>query len=97
VSTPLYQSIKPHNPAAQVVNAGDSFSHLKLNILSFLHNSLPLQLCINQSKGGYFHQENQECGRSFKLDAAGSEATRRNFFSNRVVEAWNMVPGVIKR
>jgi hypothetical protein len=23
--------------------------------------------------------------------------TRRNFFSNRVVEAWNMVPGVIKR
>jgi hypothetical protein len=23
--------------------------------------------------------------------------TRRNFFSNRVVKAWNMVPGVIKR
>jgi hypothetical protein len=23
--------------------------------------------------------------------------TRRNFFSNRVVEAWNMVTGVIKR
>ncbi len=23
--------------------------------------------------------------------------TRRNFFSNRVVEAWNMVPGDIKR
>jgi hypothetical protein len=22
--------------------------------------------------------------------------TRRNFFSKRVVEAWNMVPGVIK-
>ncbi len=23
--------------------------------------------------------------------------TRRNFFSNRVVEAWNLVPGDIKR
>ncbi len=23
--------------------------------------------------------------------------TRRNFFSNRVVKAWNMVPGAIKR
>jgi hypothetical protein len=76
---------------------GDSFFHLKLNTLSFLHNSFSLQLCINQSKGGCFHQENQECGRSFKLEAAGSEATRRNFFSNRVVEAWNMVPGVIKK
>jgi hypothetical protein len=34
---------------AQVEDAGDSFSHLKLNTLSFLHNSFSLQLCIYQS------------------------------------------------
>jgi hypothetical protein len=33
---------------AQVEDAGDSFSHLKLNTLPFLHNSFSLQLCINQ-------------------------------------------------
>jgi hypothetical protein len=30
-------------------------------------------------------------------DLATRLETRRNFFSNRVEEAWNMVPGVIKR
>jgi hypothetical protein len=29
--------------------------------------------------------------------ASGDITYSRNFFSNRVVEAWNMVPGVIKR
>jgi len=33
---------------------------------------------------------------NLKPQAARLE-TRKNFFSNRVVEAWNMVPGVIKR
>jgi hypothetical protein len=33
---------------------------------------------------------------NLKPQAARLE-TRRNFFSNRVVEVWNMVPGVIKK
>jgi hypothetical protein len=50
-------------------------------------------------EGGCFHQDNQKCGRPFKLDKpqAARLETKKNFFSNRVVEAWNMVPGVIKR
>jgi hypothetical protein len=50
--------------------------------------------------GGCFHQDNKKCGRVDPLNLRPQAArleTRRNFVSNRVVEAWNLIPGDIKR
>ena len=50
------------------------------------------------SEGGCLHQNNKKCGRPFKFETTSSETrNEEEFFSNRVVEAWNAIPGDIKR
>ncbi len=53
------------------------------------------------SEGGCFHQDNQKCGRPFKLEATSSETRNKEEFllkqSRGTVEAWNAIPGDIKR
>jgi hypothetical protein len=51
-------------------------------------------------EGGCFNKDNQKRGRPIKPEATSSETGNEEKFlleQNRGVEAWNMVPGDIKR